>query len=234
MTFILPFFIYSSHPFILILPLCNKNPVGLPRTRPRPLVYFKPSQHCRRPCCALTRGSEGELQTRNLITSLRLRLRYGKSLIFFVFSTPLQQWWLSPYWRMNNSHKTSQIVRNQVPLFPVWVHWFFSSPPASAEAQRGNSRVSGEEGWKNSNAENCKLAAHLWILHQRAQMKGKDCVAAASAIIRKFDTSSEPISDDDMVSSLLWSTARPDADTWPARWGGLSNHLELKRSAFDK
>lgn len=101
---------------------------------------------------------------------------------------------------------------------PVWVHWFFSSLPASAEAQRGCSRVSGEEGWKNRNAAN---ATHLWILQQRAQIKGRACLTAASAIIRRFDTGSKSISDDDMVSSLLWPTLKPDADTWPARWGAL-------------
>lgn len=131
---------------------------------------------------------------------------------------------------MNNSNKTAQIVRNQIPLFPTWVHWFFSSPPASAAAQRGCSPESGQEGWKNSNAENCKLAAHLWIL----QMKGRDCAAAVSVIIRNFDTGSELIADDDMVSSLLWSTARPEPDTWPTRWGALFNHLQFKWSAFDK
>lgn len=100
--------------------------------------------------------------------------------------------------------------------------------------KRGCSLVSGEEGWKNSNAENCKITAHLWILHQRAQMKGRDCNAAASTTVRKLHTGSEAVSDDDMVSSLLWSTARPDADTWPTRSGALFNHLKLKRCTFDK
>lgn len=36
MTFILLFFIYISHPFILILQLSNKNPAGLPQWQLRP------------------------------------------------------------------------------------------------------------------------------------------------------------------------------------------------------
>lgn len=127
----------------------------------------------------------------------------------------------------------AKIVQNQVPLIPVWV---ISQLSISIRRDSKGLQPCGE-GWgggRTTTPKNCRSAVHLWILHQRARMKGRDRVTTAPAIIHKFNTGSDQICDDDMVSSLLWSTARPDADTWPSRRGALFNHLELKPSAFDK
>lgn len=136
---------------------------------------------------------------------------------------------------MNNSHKTAQIVRNPVPLFPVWVHWFFQLCASIRRGSKGAAAVCPGKRDERTAAQKTASSLHTCgYFTKRAQMKGRDCNAAASATLRKLHTGSEAISDDDMVSSLLWSTARPDADTWPARSGALFNHLELKRCTFDK
>lgn len=124
--------------------------------------------------------------------------------------------------------KTPWVIQNQVPLIPVWVHWFLGSHQ-HLQRLKGCSRVWGRGIKEQQQGKHRACSALVDTLEFTTwcsdESRGHVIIVLMISVIRN----SVELIGGNCVSTLLWSSSKQLTDTWP--WWGL---LHFKVRACSK